>query len=141
MADDPFESSDSLRSAHPLAHARKFRLPGPLALELGGELPEVELTFETYGELSAARDNAILICHALSGDSHVARHDAEDDPGWWDVLVGPGKCIDTNRYYVICANVLGGCRGSTGPDSRNPATGERYGADFPSITVGDMVQA
>jgi homoserine O-acetyltransferase len=141
MANDLFESSDSLRAAHPLVHAREFRLPGPLPLELGGELPEVKRTYETYGELSPARDNAILICHALSGDSHVARHDADDDPGWWEVLVGPGKGIDTDRYYVICANVLGGCRGSTGPDSRNPATGERYGADFPSITVGDMVRA
>ena len=141
MADDQFESSDSLRSAHPLVHAREFVLPGPLPLELGGELPQVRLVYETYGELSAARDNAVLICHALSGDSHVARHDRDDAPGWWDVLVGPGKCIDTDRYYVICSNVLGGCRGSTGPDSVNPFTGQRYAADFPPITVGDMVRA
>jgi homoserine O-acetyltransferase len=141
MADDILESSDRLRSARPLQHAQIFRLPEPLPLELGGELPEVSLTYETYGELSAAKDNAILICHALSGDSHVARHDEDDDPGWWEVLVGPGKHIDTNRYFAICANILGGCRGSTGPDSRNPTTGERYGADFPPITVGDMVEA
>jgi len=141
MTGDEFESSDRLRSAQPLEHAREFQLPDPLPLELGGELPEVSLTYETYGQLSAAKDNAILICHALSGDSHVARHDEDDDPGWWEVLVGPGKHIDTNRYFVICANMLGGCRGSTGPDSRNPATRERYGADFPPITVGDMVEA
>ena len=73
------------------------------------------------------RDNAVLICHALSGDSHVARHDADDDPGWWDIVVGPGKPIDTDRYFVICPNILGGCRGTTGPNSVNPATGRPYG--------------
>ena len=87
------------------------------------------------------RDNAVLICHALSGDSHVARHDDADDPGWWDIVVGPGKCIDTDRYFVVCPNILGGCRGTTGPNSVNPETGRPYGADFPVITVADIVDA
>jgi homoserine O-acetyltransferase/O-succinyltransferase len=82
----------------------------------------------------------VLICHALSGDSHVARHDTADDPGWWDIFVGPGKSIDTDRYFVLCPNILGGCRGTTGPNSVNPETSRPYGADFPVITVGDMVQ-
>ena len=98
------------------------------------------VAYETYGQLNAARDNAILVCHAISGDSHVARHDEEDDPGWWDIMVGPGKPIDTDRFFVICPNLLGGCRGTTGPGSVNPATGKPYGRDFPTITVGDMVE-
>ena len=98
------------------------------------------MAYETYGRLSPNRDNAVLICHAISGDSHVARHDDGDDPGWWDIVVGPGKPIDTDRYFVICPNILGGCRGTTGPNSINPATGKPYGIDFPVITVGDMVE-
>ncbi len=104
-------------------------------------LPEVEITYETWGTLSAARDNAVLVCHAISGDSHAARHDADDDPGWWEILIGPGRPIDTDRFFVICTNVLGGCRGSTGPLSRNPDTGAPYGPDFPQVTVFDMVEA
>ncbi|MBM3278308.1 MAG: homoserine O-acetyltransferase [Candidatus Handelsmanbacteria bacterium] len=140
MADDPFRSSDTLRSARPLAHARQVTFAGPLDLELGGRLPEVTVVFETYGRLSPAKDNAVLVCHALSGDSHVARHDPQDDPGWWDIAVGPGLAIDTEEYYVLCANLLGGCRGTTGPNTLNPATGRRWGADFPTITVNDMVE-
>lgn len=140
MASDLFESSDSLRTGRPLRHARTFALPGPLPLELGEELQGVTVTYETYGRLNEARDNAVLICHALSGDSHVARHTADDDPGWWDLVVGPGLSIDTDRYFVICANALGGCRGTTGPNSLNPATGKIYGADFPTITTGDIVE-
>jgi homoserine O-acetyltransferase len=139
MDNDVFESSDSVRHARPLTHAERVTLPGPVRLEYGGQLPEVTVVYETYGRLNAAGDNAVLICHALSGDSHVAAHDEEDDPGWWDIAVGPGKAIDTERYFVICPNVLGGCRGTTGPDSVNPATGRRYGRDFPVITVGDIV--
>ncbi len=112
----------------------------PLQLEKGGCLPSVTVAYETYGRLNAARDNAVLVCHAISGDSHVARHDGEDDPGWWDVVVGPGKVIDTDRFFVICPNLLGGCRGSTGPGSVNPKTGKPYGRDFPTITVADMVE-
>ncbi len=107
---------------------------------MGGSLPEVSVVYETYGTLSPARDNAVLVCHALSGDSHVARHEADDDPGWWDPVVGPGKTIDTDRFFVICPNLLGGCRGTTGPGSINPETDRRYGRDFPLVTVGDMVE-
>lgn len=143
MTDGPgeFRSSDAARNAEPLRHAQYFRHRAPFRLERGGELPELTICYETYGRLSAARDNTVLICHALSGDSHVARHDATDEPGWWDLMVGAGRPIDTSRYFVVCANVIGGCRGSTGPSFVNPETGRRYGADFPSITVGDMVEA
>lgn len=134
-----FESSDSVRTARPLRHVQSVTFEQPLELDLGGSLPNVTVAYETFGRLNGARDNAVLVCHALSGDSHVARHDPEDDPGWWDVVVGPGKAIDTNRFFVICPNLLGGCRGSTGPGSRNPVTGKPYGRDFPTITVRDMV--
>lgn len=140
MSNDLFDSSDSQRHARPLAHAERVVLDGPLDLEQGGRLAEVEVVYETYGRLSPARDNVVLVCHALSGDSHVARHDERDDPGWWDVMVGPGKPLDTDRYFVICPNILGGCRGTTGPNRINPESGCRYGADFPVITVGDMVE-
>jgi homoserine O-acetyltransferase len=135
-----FESSDSVRSAVPLKYAQYVTFDEPLALEQGGALPCVGVAYETYGTLSPAADNAVLICHALSGDSHAARHDADDTPGWWDVVVGPGKSIDTDRYFVICPNLLGGCRGTTGPNSIHPETGRPYGADFPLITVRDMVE-
>jgi homoserine O-acetyltransferase len=136
-----FDSSDSQRSAAPLPHARTLTLEEPLPLALGGELHRPTICYETYGTLNAAADNAIMICHALSGDSHVARHQAEDAPGWWDIMVGAGKPVDTDKYYVICANVLGSCRGSTGPESIDPACGKPYGNDFPEITISDMVAA
>ncbi len=134
------ESSDSARSARPLRHVQLLELDQPLDLERGGKLPSVTVAYETYGKLNAAADNAILVCHALSGDSHVARHNAEDDPGWWEIMVGPGKPVDTNRFFVVCPNLLGGCRGTTGPGSTNPTTGRPYGHQFPTITVGDMVE-
>jgi homoserine O-acetyltransferase len=140
VSQSPFDSSDAARHAKPLRYAKSATLDQPLQLELGGHLAEVTVAYETYGEPSAARDNAILVCHAISGDSHVAQHDEQDDPGWWDIAVGPGKAIDTSRYFVICPNLLGGCRGTTGPGSLNPATGKPYGRDFPTITVGDMVE-
>src|SRR5664280_1863725 len=139
MTDDRFDS-DSVRSAKPLRHMQTAALDGPVKLELGGELPSVTVAFETYGQLSAKKDNAVLVCHAISGDSHVAQHDDVDDPGWWDIMVGPGKPIDTDRCFVICPNLLGGCRGTTGPSSINPSTGNPYGPDFPTITIGDMVE-
>jgi homoserine O-acetyltransferase len=135
-----FDSSDSQRHARPLAYARSVTLDGPLELECGGRLPSVTVAYETYGQLNAQRDNAVLICHAISGDSHVARHNERDDPGWWDIVVGPGKAIDTDRYFVICPNILGGCRGTTGPNSIHPETGRPYGPDFPMITTGDIVE-
>lgn len=115
----------------------------PLLLESGTTLAPVTLAYETYGQLSPQRDNAILILHAFSGDAHAAgKHSPHDrKPGWWDSMIGPGKPFDTNRYFIICSNVLGGCSGSTGPSTINPATAKPYGADFPVITIGDMVQA
>ncbi len=138
-ADKILDNSDSNRSARPLLHAQSVIIPGPIQLACGDSLPEVNITYETYGALNAARDNAVFICHALTGDSHVARHDEQDDPGWWDVLIGPGKYIDTRQFFVICANVLGGCRGTTGPSSIHPRTRRPYGGDFPLITIGDIV--
>ena len=135
-----FESSDSERHARPLRYVQTCRVAAELVLDKGGSLKDVTVAYETYGTLAPAKDNAILICHALSGDSHVARHNAEDDPGWWDIFVGPGKAVDTDRYFVVCTNLLGGCRGTTGPSSLDPRTGKPYGRDFPTITVGDMVE-
>ena len=112
----------------------------PLALEGGGTLPEATVCYETWGELNASGSNAVFVCHALSGDSHVARHDDGDDPGWWDLLVGPGKAVDTNELFVVCSNVLGGCRGTTGPNFVDPGAGVPYGANFPVVTVSDMVE-
>ncbi len=116
---------------------------GGLALEGGGRLWPITIAYETYGTLSDARDNAIMVFHALSGDAHVAgRHSANDRrAGWWDVLIGPGKALDTDRYFVVCANVIGGCGGSTGPSSADPATGRPYATGFPVITIHDMVEA
>jgi len=122
--------------------ARSLALPGRFPLEGGRWLDDLTVAYETYGSLNARRDNAILLCHALSGDAHAAGYLDERDrrPGWWDTMVGPGKAFDTDRYFVICSNVLGGCRGTTGPSSRDPATGRRYGGTFPVVTIGDMVR-
>ena len=117
--------------------------PNPMILESGASLGPVTLAYETFGTLSPNKDNAILILHALSGDSHVAGYYHEDDskPGWWDIMVGPGKGIDTDRYFVLCSNILGSCMGSTGPSSIDPKTGRPYGLTFPVVTLGDMVRA
>jgi homoserine O-acetyltransferase len=131
--------SDSVRSSKPLKYVRTATFERPLELELGGTLDRVTVAYETYGTLDATSSNVVLICHALTGDSHAARHNESDDPGWWDIAVGPGKAIDTDKYFVVCPNILGGCRGTTGPNSINPATLRPYGADFPTITIGDMV--
>jgi homoserine O-acetyltransferase len=114
-----------------------------MVLESGARLGPVTLAYETYGELDAKKQNAILICHALSGDAHVAGYHSEDDPqpGWWNNLVGPGRPFDTRKYFIICSNIIGGCQGSTGPGSRNSATGKPYGLEFPILTVADMVKA
>ncbi len=115
----------------------------PLTLKSGAVLPGFALTFETYGTLNAQRSNAVLVCHALSGSHHVAGSYADDPEniGWWDNLVGPGKPLDTGKFFVVGVNNLGGCYGSTGPLSTNPETGKRYGADFPLVTVEDWVAA
>ncbi len=113
---------------------------GTLRLESGESLKQVTVAYETYGHLNPSKDNAILICHALTGSAHAAGlHDRETIPGWWDPLIGPGKSIDTHKYYVICANVLGGCYGTTGPISINPDTGRQYRLSFPRYTIRDMV--
>ena len=124
----------------PLPHAEFWQSDVPLRLESGDVLPRLQVAFETWGTLDEDAGNAVLICHALSGDSHAARHDEDDDPGWWELLIGPGKAIDTDRFFVICSNVLGGCRGTTGPDFLRPDGEGRYGASFPTVTVGDMVE-
>jgi homoserine O-acetyltransferase len=120
-----------------------FRSDAPFEFELGGAIEGFVLRYETYGKLNAAKDNAILICHALSGDHHCAGVYSlhERKTGWWNFMVGPGKPIDTSRYFVICSNVLGGCQGSTGPGSVDPATGKPYHLNFPKLTVRDMVRA
>jgi homoserine O-acetyltransferase len=113
-----------------------------LTLDSGEILAPIDIAYETYGTLSEKRDNAILILHALSGDAHAAGYYRGDErPGWWETMIGPGKGFDTERYFVICSNVIGGCKGSTGPSSINPATGKEYGVEFPLVTVGDMVRA
>ena len=115
----------------------------PMRLDSGETLGPITLAYETYGQLNADRSNAILIVHALSGDAHAAgfRVESDTEPGWWDDCIGPGKAFDTNKYFVICTNVIGGCQGSTGPSSINPQTGQPYGLKFPVITVADMVRA
>jgi len=111
-------------------------------LESGVKLPELKIAYETYGELNEEKTNAILICHALSGDAHAAGyHPGAKKPGWWDPMIGPGKAFDTDEYFVICSNVIGGCKGSSGPNSVNPDTGKPYGLSFPIVSIRDMVNA
>jgi homoserine O-acetyltransferase len=139
---------------------RYLDLPRPLPLDCGRELQPIRVAYETYGTLSPRRDNVILVCHALSGDAHAAGFSSTPPPestrdgfaaedrdgtagkglGWWDGMIGPGKAFDTDHYFVISTNLLGGCRGTTGPSSTNPATGKPYGSEFPVITVADMVR-
>ena len=116
--------------------------PNEIILESGTRLGPVTIAYETCGQLNDDKSNVVLICHALSGDSHVAGYYSEDDPkpGWWDIMVGPGKGIDTDKYFIICSNILGSCIGSTGPCTYNPKTVEPYGLDFPVVTIGDMVK-
>ena len=120
-----------------------FHFKDPLILRSGKVIPNYDLVTESYGELNKKRDNAILVCHALSGDHHAAGFHSETDkkPGWWDSAIGPGKAIDTNLFYVVAVNNLGGCGGSTGPTSINPISGKPFGPDFPIITVADWVES
>ncbi|MFM7085103.1 MAG: homoserine O-acetyltransferase [Hyphomicrobium sp.] len=114
----------------------------PLVLDGGQEIPSLAIAYQIYGTLNSNKSNAILICHALTGDQHVAnKHPVTGKGGWWETLVGPKKPIDTDRFFIICANILGGCMGSSGPASINPSTSQPYGLDFPVITIGDMVNA
>jgi homoserine O-acetyltransferase/O-succinyltransferase len=159
----PMATQRSLASAGSVGtvETQFLDLPTPLDLDCGRTLHPVRIAYETYGTLSPARDNVILVCHALSGDAHAAGYAATppaestrdgfgaDDRdgkagrglGWWDGMIGPDKAFDTNRFFVVSTNLLGGCRGTTGPSSTNPATGRPYGSDFPVITVADMVRA
>jgi homoserine O-acetyltransferase len=114
----------------------------PLPLDCGVALAPFTVAYQTYGRLNASRSNAVLVCHALTGDQHVASpHPITGKPGWWQLMVGPGRVLDTDRYFVICTNILGGCMGTTGPKSIDPATGRRWGLSFPVITIADMVRA
>jgi len=118
-----------------------FHSPRPFRCEWGGVLPEISLAYETWGTLSPARDNAILLHTGLSASSHARSHARNRNPGWWEDFIGPGAALDTDRFFVVCSNLLGGCYGSTGPTSTDPVTGEPYGSNFPVVTVGDMVRA
>jgi homoserine O-acetyltransferase/O-succinyltransferase len=126
----------------PHSPVMRFGADEPLQLDAGVSLAPFQIAYQTYGTLNADRSNAVLICHALTGDQHVANvHPVTGKPGWWESMVGPGKPIDTERYFVISPNVVGACMGTTGPASINPQTGETYGLDFPVITIRDMVRA
>jgi len=126
---------------HQIQH-QSVTIDAPLPLDSGQSLPSVTIAWQSYGALNADKSNALLVCHALTGDQYVASdHPATGKPGWWARMVGPGKPIDTDRFYVICANVLGSCMGSSGPATPDPATGAPLGMDFPVITIGDMVRA
>ncbi|MCA0251074.1 MAG: homoserine O-acetyltransferase [Actinobacteria bacterium] len=122
-------------------HVRLFTAEEPLRMMSGSSLGPVDVAYETYGELSPGRDNAVMVCHALTGDAHAAGlHAGADRPGWWDNLIGPGKPLDTDRFFVISANLLGGCQGTTGPASINPETGRAFGLDFPLLAMADLVE-
>ncbi len=126
-----------------LVAPREFVYQQPFTFKSGQNIPQFTLRYETYGRLNATRDNVVVVFHALSGDHHCAGwHSPEDrKPGWWNNLIGPGKAVDTGRFFVVCANVLGGCQGSTGPSSINPETGRPYGVLFPFVTIRDMVRS
>ncbi len=133
------ERSQALEPQSPVAH---FGPDRPLAMDAGVNLSPFQIAYQTAGTLNADRSNAVLICHALTGDQHFAhRHPVTAKPGWWETLVGSGKPVDTDRYFVVCSNVIGSCMGSTGPASLDPATGRPYGPDFPLVTIRDMVRA
>jgi homoserine O-acetyltransferase len=141
--DQSAQSPHRLNEVHaPSSAVVRFDASAPLRLACQQLLAPFSVAYQTYGTLNSAKSNAVLICHALTGDQHVASpHPVTGKPGWWETLVGPGKPVDTNRFFVICANILGGCMGSTGPASINPKTGTPYGLDFPVITISDMVDA
>ncbi|NWG26450.1 MAG: homoserine O-acetyltransferase [Pseudorhodoplanes sp.] len=137
-ASSPVREADAPRDSL----VARFGPDKPLRLDAGVDLAPFQIAFKTYGTLNAARSNAVLICHALTGDQHVASvHPVTGKPGWWETLVGPGRPIDTERYFVICSNVIGGCLGTTGPSSTNAQTGLPWGLEFPVITIRDMVRA
>lgn len=138
-ASGAFKSGDDVGTRQICEITEKY----PFVFDDRSSLEKVEIAYETWGELNSDRSNAILVCHALTGDSHAGGRRDRHNPagGWWKGLIGPGKTIDTNRFYVVCSNVLGGCQGSTGPASINPLTGRHYGSSFPTVTIRDMVRA
>lgn len=125
-----------------IVETKYFTFDETIKLENGRDIGPITIAYETYGKLNKAKDNAILVFHALTGDAHAAGYHSEEDkkPGWWDDMIGPNKAFDTNEYFVICQNILGGCKGTTGPSSTNPLTGKPYAMDFPVITIEDMVK-
>jgi homoserine O-acetyltransferase len=145
MANELLPVTGAWRPGDPVGRRRffSFATDRPFALECGVTLTDVTLAYETWGELDADAANAVLVCHAWTGDSHAAGRAAPGHPapGWWDDMVGPGRHIDTDRWFVVCVNVLGGCQGSTGPSSAHPADGRPYGSRFPSVTIRDMVRS
>ena len=127
---------------HPSSLVAAFGVDQPLRLDCGIDLSPFQIAYQTYGALNAERSNAIMICHALTLDQHVANvHPLTGKPGWWEIMVGPGRPLDTDKYFIICSNVIGGCMGSSGPASTNPVTGKVWGLDFPIVTIPDMVRA
>ncbi|MBL0404658.1 homoserine O-acetyltransferase [Microvirga aerilata] len=142
MSFAPLASEPRSQVDDPSSPVMRFGADEPLMMDAGVALSPWQIAYQTYGTLNADRSNAVLICHALTGDQHVANDNpVTAKPGWWLPMVGPGRPVDTNRFFVICANVIGGCMGTTGPASINPATGEPYALDFPVVTVRDMVRA
>lgn len=138
----PSKTASQREVDSPSSKVVEFGRDRPLRMDAGVDLAPFSIAYQTYGELNAAKSNAILVCHALTGDQHVASpNPLTGKLGWWSSLVGPGKPIDTHRYFIICSNVLGGCMGTTGPASRNPATGHAYALDLPVVTIRDMVRA
>jgi homoserine O-acetyltransferase len=139
---EPWRARESVGLVH-LKHYTFAQDAREMTLDSGLKLGPITLAYETYGELNEDKSNAVLICHALSGDAHAAGYRSKDDPkpGWWDIVIGPGKPFDTDKYFVICSNIIGGCKGSTGPSSINARTGEPYGLQFPVVTIADMVRA
>ena len=141
MTAPPNQSAATLANGPGSGHRTRLALTAPLRLDCGIEISDFPVAYQTYGTLDAERSNAFLVCHALTGDQFVAEpHPLTDRPGWWDVMVGPGKVIDTDRFFVICANVRGGCLGTTGPMDIEQRSGKPYGLSFPVITIGDMVR-
>ncbi|HEY0352123.1 MAG TPA: homoserine O-acetyltransferase, partial [Enterovirga sp.] len=135
-------SASRSEADEPTSPVARFDAGEPLRLDAGVDLGPWQIAYQTYGELNADRSNAVLICHALTGDQHVANpHPLTGKPGWWETLVGPGRPVNTDRFFVICPNVIGGCMGTTGPASTNPETGRPWSLDFPLVTIKDMVRS
>ena len=142
MTAPPTQSAVILANGTGSGFRARLGLTAPLRLDCGVELTDFPVAYQTYGELNEDKSNAVLICHALSGDQYVGEaHPLTGKMGWWDMVVGAGKLLDTNNYFIICANILGGCMGTVGPKEVNPETGKPWGLSFPVITIADMVRA